>query len=459
MVLKGGIVIGIFLFFTNILISQERQFKKGNEAFDNLAYAKAIRLYKESYRKGGQYKELYEKLADSYYFNSELGEAVFWYKKLIVSYSGRIKPEHIDRYANSLIAISQYKEANKIRFQQDKEMSENLKENDSLDYLKRIENLSGRFVLDTLTINSQYSDYAPSMIYEDQLIFTSSRNTGRNTSFIHEWNDEPFLDVYKISKVTKDSMGYDISRLRGDVNTRFHESSTSFTKDKKTMFFTRSNFLKGKVKYDKNGYVLLKMYKAHFNGKKWENIEELPFNSEEYSVSHPSLSSDGRFLYFASDMPGGYGGSDIYVVEIDEYGCFKKPKNLGKPINTAGKETFPYISDEGRLFFASDTHPGLGGLDIFMARTNFDGAVIVENLGKPINSNRDDFTFVIEEKSKKGYFASNRIGGVGGDDIYGFRQITSFPKQYPIYRIYKRIEKHVLLQEDTINKGQAITSW
>ncbi len=458
MILKEYVVIGMFLFFGNIVLSQQRQFKKGNEAFDNLAYAKAIKLYKEAYKKGFTSKELYEKIADSYYFNSNLEKAVFWYKKLIISYSGTINTEHIDRYANSLIAISQYKEANMVKTRNVSDETDVSGLHDAAEYLNRIENLSGRFILDTLSINSRYSDYAPSF-YEDQLVFTSSRNFGRATSFIHEWNDEPFLDLYAISNANevKGLTKRNTSRLKGTINTKFHESSASFTKDKKTVYFTRSNFLHKKVKFNKKGYVLLKIFRAHFDGKKWGNVEELPFNSEEYSVSHPSISSDGRFLYFASDMPGGYGGLDLYVVEIDEYGCFKTPKNLGKPINTSGKETFPYIGDEGRLFFASNKHPGLGGLDVFVARTNRHGNIIIENLGKPINSNKDDFTFIIKEKAKIGYFASNRIGGVGGDDIYGFRQTIPFPKQYPVYRIFKQLEKHVLAQ-DTI-KIQAITSW
>ncbi len=435
----------LLLLISFIGISQEKQLKRGNEAFANLAYPKAIKLYKEALKKGHESKEVYENLADSYYYISELEKAVFWYKKLIVNYQGDINPEHIDRYAASLMTINEYDKANEIRGQQSKN-HESVSKEPSLTYLDTIENLSGRFTLDTLNINSKYSDYAPSF-FKEKLVFTSSRNTGKVTSFIHEWNDEPFSDIYATPVST--SSKHTANRLNGIVNSKFHESSTTFSPDLKTVYFTRNNFSNSKVKTNRQGHVLLKIYKATYNGKKWINIEELPFNSDEYSISHPALSPDGRFLYFASDMPGGYGQSDLYVVAIKEDGTFGKPKNLGNKINTKGRETFPYLSDTGRLYFASDGHKGLGGLDIFMATIGENRTLSIDNLGKPINSNKDDFTFIINEKNRIGYFASNRDGGEGSDDIYGVKQITSLPRQYQMLETKKKLERHVVIQEDT----------
>lgn len=445
MILRGYLFTLLLLFFTSVIFSQQKQFQKGNIAFDNLAYAEAIKLYEDAYDKGCEMKGLYERLADSYYYNSNLEKAVYWYKKLIVSFQGQIQSEHIDRYANCLISIREYKEANKVK----KHLGSSTTKDISLGYLDTLEGLSGRFELDTLKINSMYSDYAPSF-YKEKLVFTSSRNIGTNTTFIHEWNNEPFLDLYMVTNVSVDSVRKSTNRLKGNINTKFHESSTTFSKDFKTVYFTRSNFLDSKVKTNGQGHVLLKLYKATFDGKKWKNIEELPFNSDEYSVSHPALSPDGKLLYFASDKPGGYGQSDLYVVRINEQGGFGTPRNLGNRINTKGKETFPYISNTGRLFFASNGHKGLGSLDIFTAWSNENGEMTIENLGEPINSPKDDFTFIIDEDKNLGYFASNRKGGKGSDDIYGFKQLISFPVHYPSFKVKSTLERHVQLQEDIL---------
>ena len=283
-----------------------------------------------------------------------------------------------------------------------------------------------RFVINTLAINSKYSDYAPSF-FNKELVFASSRNINHFSTIIDESNNQPFLDLYTTSFIDISNKN-NVLKLKGNINTKFHESSATFSKDGKTVYFTRNNYSKKKSKKSSNGVVLLKIYRSNYINGKWEDVEELPFNSDEYSIAHPALSPDGKFLYFASDMPGSIGKSDLYVVEINKDGSFGVPKNLGNQINTSGRETFPYVSDKGNLFFASDGHKGFGGLDIFMAMPNQDGFFGVYNLGKPINSPKDDFTFIINEETKTGYFASNRIGGKGDDDIYGFKQIVSFPQ-------------------------------
>jgi outer membrane protein OmpA-like peptidoglycan-associated protein len=188
------------------------------------------------------------------------------------------------------------------------------------------------------------------------------------------------------------------------------------------MYFTRNNFVKGSFKKDQKGVIRLKIYKATLKDGKWKDVVELPFNSSDYSVAHPALSPDEQTLYFASDMDGSYGKSDLFSVQIHEDGTYGKPQNLGSNINTEGTESFPFVSTKGHLYFTSNGHPGLGGYDIFVVELNDKDFGAVKNVGTPINGTQDDFTFVIDEGAQKGYFASNRKGGKGDDDIYAFQE-------------------------------------
>jgi outer membrane protein OmpA-like peptidoglycan-associated protein len=205
-----------------------------------------------------------------------------------------------------------------------------------------------------------------------------------------------------------------------------------FTQDGNTMYFTRNNFNNGKKGRDSERTILLKLYKATKEGDKWTNVTELPFNSNEYSVAHPALSPDEKTLYFASNMPGTIGGdqSDIFKVSINADGSYGTPENLGDKINTEGRETFPYVTDNNELYFASDGHPGLGGLDVFVTQLKDDGSVgSIKNVGEPVNSKMDDFAFLIDNKTKNGFVSSNRKeDNLGYDDIYKFTEILPIPK-------------------------------
>ena len=206
-----------------------------------------------------------------------------------------------------------------------------------------------------------------------------------------------------------------------NINSKFNESTPIFTKNGETIYFTRNNYLEGKRGRNAAGITLVKIYKAKLINNNWTNIEELPFNSDNYSTAHPALSSDEKTLYFASDMPGTIGQSDLFKVSINEDGSYGSPVNLGPKINTEGRETFPFLNDDNELYFASDGHPGLGGLDLFVSKISSDGTFTeVQNLGADINSPKDDFAYLIDTKSRIGFFSSNKDGGLGYDDIYKF---------------------------------------
>ncbi|SFZ95139.1 WD40-like Beta Propeller Repeat [Flaviramulus basaltis] len=212
-------------------------------------------------------------------------------------------------------------------------------------------------------------------------------------------------------------------KLPGGINSKYHESSVALTKDGKTMYFTRNNYFKRKLKKSAEETYGLKIYKATLVDGEWTNIKPLSFNSDDYNTAHPTLNADGTKLYFSSDMPGTIGGSDIFVVAINKNGSFGIPENLGNKINTEGRENFPFVSSTGTLYFSSDGHVGLGGLDVFSFNnineimTSQENAV---NMGRFINSSSDDFGYLINETTLKGFVSSNRAGGKGDDDIYSF---------------------------------------
>ncbi|MGY3793786.1 OmpA family protein [Aquimarina sp. 433] len=413
------------LFLTSINCSSqstEKLLSKADQNFEALAYINARDIYLDVAKKGYSSPDLYRKLADSFYFTGEPEESIEWYEKLISNFSDQIKPEYLFRYAQSLKSAERYNEADTVmeRFNSitgnDKRAKSFI---DKRDYLNFIEMQSGKYDTYTLDINSEFSDYAPSFDYKGNIVFASSRS---KNSKLHEWNKMPFLDLFS-SKINDDNISTKESKkLKGKINSKYHESSTSFTKDGNTMYFTRNNFTNNKLGKSRKGVVLLKLYKATFINEKWTNIEELPFNSDNYSISHPALSPDDKQLFFASDMRGTRGKSDLFVVDILPGGGYGKPRNLGDSINTEGRETFPYVSNSGQLYFASDGHVGLGGLDVFVAIPKEENSYEVFNVGRPINSPKDDFSFVIDEENRTGYFASNRKGGKGNDDIYSFKQ-------------------------------------
>ncbi|WP_108870392.1 OmpA family protein [Aquimarina aquimarini] len=424
---KHIITISLSILVSGIIFSQEKKLAKANESFNRYAFVDARKIYLQVAESGYESPDLLKKLGDSYYFNAKLEDAIPWYEKLITKYSDSINPEYLFRYSQSLKSIQRYEEADKVM-----EQFQTLIGNDqraesfmnTRDYLNFIEMQSGKFRLLKLGINSKYSDYAPSFDNQGKLIFASSRGGSSGmTKVIHEWDEMPFLDLYSSEIIESNGILKTPKKIKGKINTKFHESSTSFSNDGQTVYFTRNNYTKRKLGSNEQGTVLLKIYRATFQNNKWTNIEELPFNSNEYSVAHPTLSKDGTKLYFASDMPDSRGLSDLYVVDIKEDGTFGTPQNLGDRINTEGRETFPYIGESGSLYFASDGHIGLGGLDVFVTVPEEFGVFSIPyNVGKPVNSSEDDFTFVLNEDTKIGYFSSNRSGGKGNDDIYSFKQ-------------------------------------
>ena len=298
---------------------------------------------------------------------------------------------------------------------------------------------SGIFDIQHPDFNSNLDDFTP-VYFNDGLVFASERDKGTAVKRRHSWTGNPFLELYYIEAKQEDGENcgnYEYGspeKFSGKkLNTKFHDAAVTFSSDESQIFFTRNNITDGKVGKSDDNIVKLKVFSAsNTGGSNWGNLEGLPFNSDEYSVAHPTLTPDGTKLYFASDMPGGFGSMDLYVSER-ESGRWGPPMNLGPAINTEGNEIFPYYHESERLYFSSDGQIGLGGLDLYYMDDKGEGQWgEVVNMGYPLNSISDDFGIAMNEEGTCGHFSSDRDGGAGRDDIYSFRK-TASPVEILVY--------------------------
>ena len=413
------LLITITFLLVGKVVAQERQLEKANTKFNNWAYIDAIEIYEKVADKGFKSQELFQKLGDAYYFNSDFEKAYKWYNQLMQLKTTTITAEHYYRYAQTLKAVGKLQEATAM-LQKFKALSENdIRSNllsKNTNYLDLIKGNSGRYTIKDAGFNSAMSDYGPAFSC-NEVVFASTRDTSGFFKREHSWTNQAFSDLY-VSRRNADSTMSKPIKLSKNINSRFNESTPAFTKDGATIYLTRNNFKKGKKGKDSKNATLLKIYKATLIDSVWSESIELSFNSDHYNTAHPALSPDEKTLFFASDRPGTFGQSDIYKVAINDDGSFGAPENLGTNINTEGKESFPFVSANGELYFSSDGHPGLGGLDVFVSKIKQDNTFASPaNIGAPINGSTDDFAFIINIEGK-GYFTSNRAGGKGYDDIY-----------------------------------------
>lgn len=427
--MKIKLILAVALFSTASIFAQKVQVAKADKKYDKFAYIDAIEIYERVANKGYESADVFQKLGNAYYFNAELDKAAQWYGKLM-DLGQPVEPEYYFRYSQTLKSIGEYTKANEMleKFNESKgDDSRAQKYEATKNYLEIIEENSGRYTVENAgAINSKYSDYG-SAFFGDQLVFASARDTGGIFSRKHKWTNQSFTNLYQ-SKVSGDGNLEEAEKFSKSINSKFHESTPVFTKDGQTMYFTRNNYTDGKERKNSEKIILLKIYKASLVDGKWTNEVELPFNSNEYSVAHPALSPDDKTLYFASDMPGTLGASDLYKVSIDG-DSFGEPENLGPVFNTEARETYPFMSDENELYFASDGQLGLGGLDIFVSKMEEDGTFKeIHNVGAPVNGKSDDFALLIDTQTKYGFFTSNRDGGQGSDDIYKFKE--NVPLEY-----------------------------
>ncbi|MBO6534143.1 MAG: OmpA family protein [Muricauda sp.] len=400
-------------------LAQESKIKKANEDFFNFDYIDARKIYLSVVEDGYSSAQVYKKLGDTYYFNSEYADAATWYLKLVDTYPNEVESEYYYRAAQSLKSIGKLEESKSLMEKYMETSGATYPNWDTYQYLASTQN--NQYQVKNITDGMNGSDFGPSY-YGDKIVFASS-SIDTEGSKIHDWNGLPYLDLFE-AEIDENGLLKNIKKLEGDINSPYHESSAVFTKDGKTIYFTRNNYINGKKKRGKERLVTLKIYRASLQEDgTWSNVVELPFNEDSFSTAHPALNPEENRLYFSSNRNGSLGASDIWYVDILGNGNYGQPVNLGSKINTKQRESFPFISKTGDLYFASDGHTGLGGLDIFVVSLNETGPYpTVTNLKKPINSNLDDFGYVMDETGKIGYISSNRFGGQGSssDDILAF---------------------------------------
>lgn len=398
--MKNLFLLIIIVFTPLTILAQRPTVKRADKLFAQKSYVEAAKMYKALKSDA----HILQNLGDSYYYNHQMDLARPPYTFLFTEYKDSIKPEVYFRFAQTLLAIKNYEKADEI-------MAKYL--GYEIDTKKFIENLNNIvpyvYELKRMSPSNTTGDFGISF-YGDKVVFSSPRNTENP---IYKWNEKPYLDLYE---ATVDSSGQlnGIKPFSDEINTKTHESNATFTKDGKIMYFSRTNHERVKIGDEKIATV--KIFKAELVDSIWTNVVETSFSSDTYSAQHPFLNTDNSKLYFSSDMPGGFGSFDIYSVDIIGDG-FSEPKNLGETINTAHREQFPFVDEKGTLYFSSDGHQGMGGLDIFMSQLRNQGFIKPLNLGETINSEADDFGFVFQKELEKGYVASNREGS---DNLYAF---------------------------------------
>ena len=399
-----------FVMVSGILSAQNQYTKTADKLFDRYEYVDAAKEYLKLTEGSKADNYVYKQLAESYYNVFNTKEASKWYAKVVEQ---KQDAETYYKYAQMLKAEGNFKEADK-QMQQFAQLAPNDQRAKAFvskpNYLPELKGQSKLYNIAKSDVSSDKTDFGAVLTNDNNVYFASARNTSKRNS---NFNEEPYLDIYK---ATYNANGTISDAVAVDnINTKWHDGPASITSDGNMMYygsesFNEKEYVKDKAKKSKFGKIYL--YKATKEGDKWSNSKPLPFNNKEYDVRNPSISKDGKTLYFSSNMPGGFGGEDIWKVAVNgnEYGT---PENLGAKVNTEANESFPFITDDNILFFSSNGKQGFGGYDVFKMDLNKGTAAM--NVGEPVNTSKDDFAFTYNATKKVGFFSSNRDGN---DDIY-----------------------------------------
>ncbi|HSD05716.1 OmpA family protein [Flavobacterium sp.] len=428
---------------------QPQDLQRANRLFAKTYYSEAIPLYEKISLKN-QNIDIIKNLGDCYYYTNQYDKAQAQYSLLIQNKNAALDEDFYFRYAQTLKAKEKYTEANTVlrNYYQASNNSVAIEKLDKdIKILNNVTAVGERFDIKNLTLNTPNSEFG-GVVLNDALIFAAVKKKPNLFDKTYKWNNESYLNLVSIPLKNVNAKDSVISYFSKDLKSPMHESNAIFTKDGKTMYFTRNNSTNGRRGKNADKISNIQIFKAELVDNKWTNIVSLPFNSPDYSVEHPALSPDEKTLYFASDMPGTLGSLDIFSVTIDgsTYGV---PTNLGENINTQKREQFPFISEDNKLYFSSNGREGFGALDIFVSNIQNNAFSKASNVGLPVNSGYDDFAFYINSNSKEGFFSSDRPGGKGKDDIYSFKEtkdlIIEDCKQY-IAGVISDVDSHLALE-------------
>ncbi len=418
--LHRSIIVALGLFAITAASAQSYSLRMGDKAYKDLAYSEAIARYEEAVKMGADTGAFITRLAESYLNVRDFANAAKWYKYATTSRIAR--PIDMYNFAQCLRATGQLEEADKWMATYEKKAADDSRPARQIGAVNYATELMAKPVegvtMKNVAANCEKGDMGAAFL-GDRLVFASARKPQSAERRRHNWNGDPYLDLYS-GKFGTDGELSDI-QLMADLNTRYHESNAAFTPGGREIWFTRNNFSAGKKGKTPAGVVNLKIYARSLRDGHWVDERSFPYNSDAYSTGHPALSRDGNTMYFTSDMPGGVGGTDIWKCERTKGGEWGKPVNVGAPVNTEGDEMFPFVRSDDVLYFSSDGQAGLGGLDIFYSEPGTPTYGTVTNAGTPFNSRNDDFGFMLDSTARKGYLTSDRSGGMGDDDLYSFK--------------------------------------
>ena len=416
--MKKTYILLILVLASSLISAQNKDTQVADKLFKKFEFISAAESYLKLVASNKADGYVYRQLGDCYYNIYNTKEAAKWYAKAIAK---KQDSELYYRYAQMLKAIGNYAESNK-QMQKFAEMQPNDSRaktfNENPNYVPVLLDQRKSFDVKSIDINSDKSDFG-AFLMDNTIYFTSARNSN---SKIYSWTKEPFLDIYK-ANLNEDGTISNILLLK-EINSKYHDGSVSISQDGSTMYFTSDSFRENSFEKDKASKLKLgrnNIFSAKFVNGKWDEITSLPFNSKDYSTGNPSISKDGKTLYFSSNRPGSIGGVDIWKVAISESGSYGTPENLGKNVNTEGNESFPFITSDNVLYFSSDAKQGIGAMDVYKIDLTKNSEA--KNLGKPVNSEKDDFAFTINENKNIGFVASNRNGN---DDIFKLIPVCNY---------------------------------
>lgn len=439
------IYLGILIIAALLCVTTEAFAQKGNgvnirraDAFyDQFDFKNALDMYKTASANNEENLYVKGRIGNCYKLLNEIHNAEEWYED--VAMSGDTDPIYKFYYGQSLLANGKYEKAREVWNSYFIIMGNESRILDKVPEFLVQENK--QYSIKIEDFNSQHADFSPYFL-EDELYFVSNRKDDAFLSRDDVWSGRPFTQLYRMPKASKDiTENQDtVTQAKGkpevfnksSVSKRYHEGPITWDPNLNDLYITRSNYEGKKVVKGDDDEINLKIVKVAFmNGTEEDNgdfggemVDNTTFSSDEYSVAYPTITIDGNYMVFASDMPGGYGGLDLYLSE-NVGGMWSNPINLGEGINTPGNDAFPHIMSNGTLYFASDGHFGLGGYDLYEAKLKEDGFFAPPvNLRSPINSTYDDFGMWMDERFTNGYFTSNRPSNYGDDDIYSFIKET-----------------------------------
>lgn len=441
------------LLFCVASVFSQSKLKKADQLFKALAYTDAAKAYDEYLEDAKEPSvQTLKNAGDSYFYISDNRNALKWYQKLYEIQGNAVGDKYFLRYTQSMKGVMDYERADKLikeYLQKKGDQKEIERYMVQKNYNDSVSKAKALYTIKNLDINTDKSDFGATF-YGDKIVFTSSRDTTKLGVKLYSWNNQPFLNLYVGERNMNNGDIFNPSLFLKDVMTKYHEATPTFSSDLKTIYYATNIVDKNKLTLDATRTNNFQIIKGEIVDDKLVKSQKLFFNSKNYSVGHPSLSDSGEWLFFASDMPGGYGGTDLYVVKIAKDGTMGTPQNLGPTINTIGNELFPYFKN-GILYFSSDGHYGWGDLDVYQS-TFLEGVKFTtpKNLGSPINSNKDDFAYVVDSTDTHGYFSSNRAMGKGDDDIYYFTKSKPECNQFVSGQVIDKKSKKII-SEVTIN--------